>query len=263
MPIVLITGASSGIGEALAIEYARRGYDVALLARREDRLAASAARIQQIGRRALPVHCDVCDDASVTGAVQRAVDALGGLDIAIANAGFGVSGRFDRLSMDDYRRQFETNVFGVLRTIHASLPHLARSRGRLAIMGSVAGYVAAIGMSPYAMSKFAVRGLADSLREDLRSLGVSVTLIAPGFVDSEIRRTDRAGIFREEMPDPVPAWLRVPADAAARKIVRAIDRRRPEAVITAHGKAMVLMARHAPWTIRLVTRMLAPRVRKV
>jgi short-subunit dehydrogenase len=262
-PVVLITGASSGIGEALALEYARRGYDLALLARREDRLAAAAVRIQQTGRRVVAFRADVRDDRSVSEAVEHAAAALGSLDIVIANAGFGVSGRFAQLALDDYRRQFETNVFGVLRTLRACLPFLVRSRGRLAIMGSVAGYVAAAGMSPYAMSKFALRGLADALREEVRPDGVSVTLISPGFVDSEIRRTDREGVFREDAPDPVPAWLRVPTPVAARQIARAIDRRRAEAVITAHGKAMVVLARHAPAIIRLLTRALAPRVRKV
>ena len=262
-PVVLVTGASSGIGEALALEYARRGHDIALLARREDRLAAVADRIRQLGRRGVPIGCDVREDASVQEAIARASEAFGRIDIAIANAGFGVSGRFERLTLDDYRRQFETNVFGVLRTAQSVLPSLISTRGRLAIMGSVAGYVAAIGMSPYAMSKFAVRGLADSLREDIRERGVSVTLISPGFVDSEIRRVGRDGVFRESAPETVPAWLRVSTPVAARQIVRAIDRRRPEAVITAHGKAMVLLARHAPWSIRLLARALAPRVRKV
>ena len=261
--VVLITGASSGIGEALAVEFAKRGYDLALLARREDRLAAVAERVQQAGRRAVAIPCDVREDQSVTRAVGQAVEAFGELDVVIANAGFGVAARFERLSLDDYRRQFETNIFGVLRTVKATLPSLARTRGRLAIMGSVAGYLAAIGMSPYAMSKFAVRALADSLREEVRPLGISVTLISPGFVDSEIRRIDRDGVYQENNPDPVPAWLIVPTPVAARQIVRAIERRRAEAVITAHGKAMVLLARHAPWAIRSLTRLLAPKVRKV
>lgn len=260
---VLITGASSGIGEALATEYARRGCDLALLARREDRLAAITARIREAGARAVPIRCDVRDDESVTRAVDEALQALGKLDIVIANAGFGVAGRFERLTLDDYRRQFETNVFGVVRTVQTTLPALTSTRGRLAIMGSVAGHLAAIGMSPYAMSKFAVRAFADSLREDIRPTGVSVTLISPGFVDSEIRKLDRGGVVRQDSSDPVPSWLRVATPVAARQIVRAIDRRKSEAVITAHGKAMVLLARHAPWAIRSITRMLAPKIRKV
>ncbi len=262
-PVVLITGASSGIGEALALEYARRGHDVALLARRVDRLASVAVRVERTGRRAAAIRCDVTDDVSVRDAVAEAVRALGPLDTVIANAGLAITGRFERLTIDDYRRQFETNVFGVLRTVQATSGHLAQSRGRLAIMSSVAGYVAAIGMSPYAMSKFAVRALADSIREELRPRGISVTLVAPGFIDSEIRRVDRSGVFHEDAPEPVPGWLRAPTGPAARTIARAIEHRRAEAVITVHGKALVHLVRHAPWTMRMLSRMLAPKVRKV
>ena len=262
-PVVFITGASSGIGEALALDYARRGSDVALLARRAARLATVAAAVAETGRRALTITGDVTADGDVQRAVDRALQEFGTIDIAIANAGFGIAGWFESLSLDDYRRQFETNVFGVIRTIRATLDPLKRSRGRLAILGSIAGYVASPGMSPYAMSKFAVRALADSLREELRRSGVSVTLLCPGFIDSEIRRVGRDGIFREETPEPVPAWLRVRTDVAARQIARAIDHRRAEAVITGHGKLMVQLARHAPWTTRTLTRMLASRIRKV
>jgi NAD(P)-dependent dehydrogenase (short-subunit alcohol dehydrogenase family) len=262
-PVVLITGASSGIGEALALEYARRGADLVLLARRADRLAAVAKEAEAHGHRALTLECDVTSEDAVRAAVERAEREFSRVDVVIANAGFGVSGRIETLSMDDFRRQFETNVFGVIRTVHASLDALKRSKGRLAIVSSVAGYVASPGMSPYAMSKFAVRALADSIREELRPHGISVTTIAPGFVDSEIRRVDRGGVFRPETPEPVPAWLRVRTDVAARHIIRAIDRRRPEAVITGHGKLMVQLARHAPWTMRALARLLAPKLRKV
>lgn len=262
-PVVLITGASSGIGEALALEYAQRGADLVLLARRTDRLAAVAKHAGAHGHRTLALECDVTGEDTLRSAVDRAERELGRVDVVIANAGFAVIGRIERLSMDDFRRQFETNVFAVIRTVHASLDALKRSKGRLAIMSSVAGYVASPGMAPYAMSKFAVRALADSIREELRPHGISVTTIAPGFVDSEIRRVGRDGVFRPENPELVPAWLRVRTDVAARQIVGAIDRRRPEAVITGHGKLMVVLARHAPWAMRTLARLLAPKLRKV
>jgi short-subunit dehydrogenase len=261
--VVLITGASSGIGEALALEYARRGRDLVLLARRADRLAAVAKEATAHGHRTLTLTCDVTEDGAVHSAVDAGAREFGRIDVVIANAGFGISGRFEQLSLDDYRRQFETNVFGVLRTVSASLEALKRSRGRLAIVGSVAGYVAAPGMSPYAMSKFAVRALAESIREEVRPYGISVTLISPGFVDSEIRRIDRNGMFRPDAPEPVPGWLRVRADIAARHMIRAIDRRSAEAVITGHGKLMVQLARHVPRSMRALTRMLTARLRKV
>jgi short-subunit dehydrogenase len=102
------------------------------------------------------------------------------------------------------------------------------------------------------MSKFAVRGFAESIHDELAASGVAVTLVSPGFVDSDIRRVDNHGRVHEHAPDPVPAWLRMPTDRAARTIVRAIRRRRREVVVTGHGKVLVLLYRHAPWLFRLL-----------
>jgi len=244
--VVFITGASSGIGAALGREVARRGADVVLAARRTDRLQALADEITRSGRRALVVACDVTRDGDLEAAADRAREAYGRLDVVVANAGFGVVGPAERLRLEDYRRQFETNVFGVLRTLYATLEDLKRSRGSFAIIGSVSGHLATPGGSPYAMSKFAVRALAEALRGELRSAGVAVTLISPGFVESEIRLVDNEGRLREVSADIVPGWIRMSAERAARKIATAIERRRREAVITAHGKALVFVARHAP-----------------
>jgi len=163
-------------------------------------------------------------------------------------------GPFAKLRLDDYRRQFETNVFGVLRTAYATLDELRRSRGTLVILGSVSGYLAAPSASPYAMSKFAVRALAESLRNELAPEGVSVVLITPGFVQSEIRRVDNRGRFRPEFPDTVPRWLQMPTERAARQIVRAVARRRRERIITAHGKLAVFLARHTPRLLAFLVR---------
>ena len=192
------------------------------------------------------VPADVTRDGELEAAVARVRESFGGIDVVVANAGFGVVGPVERLQLDDFRRQFETNVFGVLRTIYATLDDLKRSRGKLAILGSVSGHLSTPGGSPYAMSKFAVRALAEALRHELRRTGVAVTLISPGFVESEIRLVDNQGRLRTEGRDIVPGWLRMGADPAARKIVTAIERRRREAVITGHGKALVFLQRHAP-----------------
>ena len=253
-PVILILGASSGIGAALAREYARRGAIVALAARRAERITQLAGELGGAPR-ALAIPCDVTRDGDCERAVAQTVAAFGRLDVLIANAGIGAAGTFEELTLADYRRVFETNVFGVLRGLKAGIAELKKSRGRFAIVGSVAGYVSSPGTSAYSMSKFAVRALAIALRHELRGSGVSVTHIAPGFVDSEIRKVDNAGVYHPEDPDPAPPWLVMPAEKAARQIATAIQRRKKEQVITAHGKFAVFLQRHAPAIMdRLVER---------
>ncbi|AUX21069.1 oxidoreductase [Sorangium cellulosum] len=259
--VVLITGASSGIGAALAREVARRGGRVVLSARREGRLEALAREIRAGGGEALTVRCDVTRDGDVERAVAAAREAFGRLDVAVANAGFGVAGRVEALSLDDFRRQFETNVFGVLRTVKAALPELRRSRGGVAIMGSASGYLAAPGMSAYSMSKFAVRALAETLRGELHDDGVAVTHVAPGFVESEIRRIDNAGALHEGAREPLPRWLVMPAKTAARQILDAIVARRAEVIVTGHAKLGVALARHAPDLVGAVATRLSRKAR--
>ncbi len=252
--VVLITGASSGIGAALARELAREGAKLVLLARRRERLEDLCAELTAAGSQVLVHLGDVTQRAELDAAVALAVAHYGRLDMAIANAGFGVVGPVEKLAVGDYRRQFATNVFGVLETIQAALPELRKTRGRLLLIGSVAGYVSMPGSSPYSMSKFAVRALAEALAPELRPDGVAVTLISPGFIASEIRQVDNQGVHHGHAKERLPAWLVMPAELAAKKIVSAAYRRRREAIITVHGKVFVWLQRFAPWVFRLAAR---------
>lgn len=251
---VFITGASSGIGEAMALDLAQQGANLALLARRVDRLAAVAAECEKRGVRALTLECDVTKEGDLEKAAQSTRDAFGRIDVVIANAGFGVAGNVTDLQVEDYRRQFETNVFGLLKTVYATVDDLKKSRGNLVLLGSVAGHVALPGNSAYSMSKFAVRALAGSLADELRPLGVTVTLVSPGFVDSEIRKVDNRGSLHAQARDPIPSWIRVSTDKAAREILNATARGKAERIITGHGKVIVMINRFAPWIIGLVKR---------
>ncbi len=251
---VLITGASSGIGAALARELAHEGANLVLMARRRERLDALCAALASAGTTAVVHVGDVTKRADLDAAVALAVERYGRLDMAVANAGFGVVGTLEKLSVEDYRRQFETNVFAVLETVKACLPELWKTRGRIVLLGSVAGYISAPNASPYAMSKFAIRALALALRAELEPSGVAVTLISPGFVASEIRQVDNRGVHHAFSKDPLPSWLVMPAEVAARKIVAAAYRRRREAILTAHGKVLVWLQRFAPWVLRLAMR---------
>jgi short-subunit dehydrogenase len=255
---LLITGASSGIGEELARQLGQAGAKLTLAARRGDALESVAQKIAAASKtRPLVVTCDVTRDADVQRAVAESVRQWGKLDVVIANAGFGVVGPFKKLSVDDYRRQFETNVFGVLRTIYAALPEIEKTRGNVVIIGSVSGWGATPGASPYAMSKFAVRALANSITPELRLAGVKVTLVSPGFVDSNIRRVDNQGQLHAGAKDPIPAWLVMSTEKAVRQTLQAVARGKREVIITGHGKALVVLERFMPWVIRAAGRKMA------
>jgi len=261
--VTFITGASSGIGAAIAREVARRGGNVVLAARRQKRLQAVAAEIEDFGQRALAVKCDVTQDGELEQAVTAAIEQFGRIDYVVASAGFGIAGRFEKLALEDHRRQFETNVFGVIRTVLAVRDHLIASRGYLVLIGSVNGYIATPRSSSYVMSKFAIHGLADALRHELRPHGVGVGLVVPGFVDTEARQINKYGVYLPDAKDRIPRWLRMPADKAARQITRAMVRRKRLKILTWYGVILIFVQRHFPCLIHLfLSRSVAGKQRK-
>ncbi len=246
--VVLITGASSGIGSALAKDFARQGAKLVLTARRLDRLKALALELGE--ERTLSIPCDVTSDTDLQTVVAEVKKKWGKIDVVIANAGFGIQGNLEKLALEDYRRQMETNVFGLLRTVYATLDELKKNRGRLAIMGSVAGYISTPGASAYAMSKFCLCALSQSLWVELADYGIAVTLINPGYVASEIRHKNNREKLYLSSKDPVPPWLVMPTDKASKQMIKAIYKRKKEITITNHGKILVWLQRHFPGLMR-------------
>jgi NAD(P)-dependent dehydrogenase (short-subunit alcohol dehydrogenase family) len=172
---------------------------------------------------------------------------FGRLDVAVANAGFSVAGRLLDLTLDDYRRQMETNVFGVLRTLLAALPALQQTRGRIVLIGSMFGTMSIPGGTPYCMSKFALAGLAGGLGLELAPSGVSVTHVMAGVVDTEIYQVDNHGLHSDTPPrPPPPKMLRLPADRAARQIVSAAYRRKRSYILPVHARMGIFLQRHFP-----------------
>jgi short-subunit dehydrogenase len=140
------------------------------------------------------------------------------------------------------------------------LPSLKASSGRFGIVGSVSGYLSMPGTSAYAASKYAARALAEGLHLEWAPHGISVTHLAPGFVESEIRHRDNAGKLKAGSEDPVPSFLVMGAEKAATQMVDAVDARRAEVVITGHGKASAFLARHSPWLVRNTVKLAGKRV---
>jgi NADP-dependent 3-hydroxy acid dehydrogenase YdfG len=181
-PVILITGASSGIGAATAEHAAREGYRVVLAARSQEKLEMLAAKLGG-PERALAVRCDVAEWDDQEALVKAALDAYGRLDVAFANAGFGAPRGFLESTPEHWRGMVLTNVYGVALTIRAALPHLKASRGHLLLTGSVAGRRALPG-SLYSATKWAVTAMGEAARLELNGTGVRVTLIEPGVVDT-------------------------------------------------------------------------------
>jgi NAD(P)-dependent dehydrogenase (short-subunit alcohol dehydrogenase family) len=244
--VVWITGASAGIGRALAHKFAEQGARVAVSARRADRLADAIREIEARGAEAMAAPCDVRDEASIRGAVDGIVARFGKLDVVVANAGIGVSGKIRDLSADDWRRQLETNVIGVALTARYALPALERTRGRLALVASVAAYLPGPGSGAYAASKYAVRSIGQTLAIECHGAGVSCTTIHPGFVVSDIAMVDAEGNLEPGRKDPRPKKLMWPTDRAADVMLRAIYKRKREYVFTGHGKLGAFFGQHMP-----------------
>lgn len=247
--VIWITGGGSGIGEAMAYEFARQGARVAVSGRRLERLEQVVEQLRVLGSMGLAVPCDVTEEEQIEGAVAQIVQTWGRLDVAIANAGFGVGGKIEELSAQDWRRQFDTNVVGAAVTIRHALPELKKVSGRAVLIGSVAGTLSVPGTIAYSASKYAVRAIGQGLAMELVGTGVSCTTIQPGYVESEIGRVDNEGQFRQEWSDKRPNLIMWPAEKAARVMLDAIAHREREFTFTGHGKVAAFVGKHAPEAI--------------
>ena len=178
--VALITGASSGIGEATALELARRGFTVYGAARRVDRMARLTAHGVHV------FEMDVTDDASMTSGVERILREQGRIDVLVNNAGYGSYGALEDVPIEEARRQFEVNVFGLARLTQLVLPSMRAQRsGRIINVSSIGGkFYEPLG-AWYHATKFAVEGLSDSLRLELRPFGIHVVVIEPGTIRTE------------------------------------------------------------------------------
>ncbi len=186
--VAAITGASSGIGEATALALAAEGAAVALAARREDRIADLAGRIEKDGGSALAVATDVTDEEQANAFVARANEELGGLDVLVNNAGVMLLGPVAGAPTDQWRQMIEVNLLGLLYCTHAALPIMgAAGSGDIVNVASVAGRTANFGSGVYNMTKWGVVGFSEALRQECSRAGVRVTAIEPGWVDTELQ----------------------------------------------------------------------------
>jgi len=244
--VALVTGASSGIGRALASRLARAGMRVALVARRREALEALASEIAREGGDACAFPCDVESAPEVAATVRAATDRFGGVDLLVNNAGYGHHRAFLDWDIDDMERMMRVNFFGALRFTKALLPGMvARGRGSLVFVASVAGKIATPEESAYCASKFAMIGLAQSLSLEVEDAGVHVLVVCPGVV--------RTPFFDEEalsrMP-PVSRRSMREVDGLVDAIVDALIRRKREVTYPRSIAAGYLVQAIAPEFMR-------------
>ena len=220
MANVFITGTSTGIGEDAALRLDKHGHRVFAGVRRDEDGAALAARASD---RLVPVICDVADEASIESAMKQIDQAVGdeGLQGLVNNAGVARAGPLEHLPLDEWRSQFEVNVFGQIAVTRAALPLVRRGRGRICFIGSVSGRLGAPLMGPYAGSKFAIEGIAQSLREELRPWDIPVSVVEPGPVKTAIWDKGRsyASEIEERLGAEAMAQYREQVDA----ILKGVD----------------------------------------
>jgi short-subunit dehydrogenase len=204
-PTALVTGGSSGIGEATALALARAGHDVALVARRAERLELCAKRIEEMGRRAFPIVADLADEEQTEAVARQAHEALGRIDVLVNNAGYSPGAAIEQFSRDALRHIFDVNLLSALQLIGAVTPIMReQGGGRIVNVGSVAGMIPAPLAVPYGATKVGMHVATDALRLELAPFGIRLALVIPGFVDTAVFDNAREGAkhLREDPENP-------------------------------------------------------------
>jgi NADP-dependent 3-hydroxy acid dehydrogenase YdfG len=226
--VIVITGASSGLGEASARLLSSEGASVVLGARRQDRIQALADELTNGGGRAIAVTTDVRDRTQVKKLVDAAVETYGRIDVLINNAGLMPQALLEQLQIDEWDRMIDVNIKGVLYGIAAALPHMKKQKaGHIINVSSVAGHKVGPGFAVYAATKHAVRALSEGLRQEVKPYNIRTTVVSPGAVATELPNSITDPVAAERVRK-FYADAAIPADSFARAVAFAISQ--PEEV---------------------------------
>jgi short-subunit dehydrogenase len=257
--VVMITGASSGIGRELAHQLAAQGAWLSLAARDAQRLETVVIECRTLGGKAIAVRTDVSDPAQCEAWVRKTIEHFQGIDVLVNNAGITMWANFaDIQDLDIPEKIMRVNYLGSLYCTHFALPYLEQTKGLIVGISSLTGKTGVPTRSAYAASKHAMAGFFDSLRIELAPSGVGVSMIYPGFVASEVRQRAFGPDGKPLGESPVKEGEVMPVEVCARLIVRAMSRRQRELVMTLRGKLGLWLKLIAP---ALVDRIAAQAIR--
>ena len=248
---LLITGASQGIGRALAVAAARRGGKVLAAARSDELLRGLAEEVRRGGGTLETVRADVTSAADRRAMAEAAVRCFGGLDVLVNNAGIGATGHFAEAGPERLRRIMEVNFFGLTETTRACLP-LLRKGNRPAVLNisSIAGKRGIPARSEYSASKFAVQGFSEALRAEVAKDGIDVLVVCPGLTQTNFSQN----MLEQKARMQLDHMRGMTADEAARQVLRALRKGRDETVLTFKGKLIVWVSRFLPWLADRIAR---------
>ena len=244
--VVIITGASSGIGKALALEYATRGAHVVMAARNEERLHQAAEEVSASGVKVFAVVTDVSVEADCKNLINKSIEEFSGIDVLINNAGISMRALFADTDLDVIRQLMGINFWGTVYCTKYALPHLLETKGSVVGVSSIAGYKGLPGRTGYSASKFAMHGFLETLRIENMKKGLHVLIACPGFTASNIRNTalNEKGMVQGESPRDEGKMMS--AEEVARHIANAIAKRKDRLTLTFQGRLTVILNKFFP-----------------
>lgn len=246
--VVIITGASSGIGKALAEKYASEGYKLVLAARRIERLHELEERLKNT--EVLPVKTDVSKEDDCKQLIEKAIERFGRIDILINNAGISMRALFEDVETPVLRQLMDVNYWGTVYCTKYALPYLLKKKGSVVGVISTGGYIGLPGRTGYSASKFAVRGFLDTLRVEYLRSGLHVLVVAPGFTASEIREHALVADGNQQGKTPRNENKMMSAERCAAIMYRVIKKRRRKMIVSFwDGKVVVLIAKLWAWAV--------------
>lgn len=252
--VVIITGASSGIGKALVYEYAKKQYHVVLAARNLLKLEEIQVDLKSQNFTSLLVKTDVSIEEDCKNLIQKTIDTFGRIDVLINNAGISMRALFNELEIKVIKQVMDVNFWGTVFCTKYAMPHILESKGSLVGVISIAGYLGLPARSAYSASKYAVRGFLDTLRVENLKTGVHVLVVAPGFTASNIRNVALTSDGSIQGESPRDEGKMMSAEDVARKIAQAVDKRKAELILTfLEGKFSVFLKKFFPRLIEKLT----------